>query len=73
MDKNPTIQTKTSKCRRLWCVKCRRGLGYPTPNRIKRYGSEKKLQDNYLCIKCRRSINYGKYLKEVREKPEVVQ
>lgn len=61
----PTNKKKEN--RRLYCCKCKVGLGYPTSSRVKRYGSEVKLKNNYMCMKCRKSINYGQYLKEIKE------
>ena len=56
----PKRANKERKCRRLYCSKCNKGLGYPTSSRIKRYSSEEKLQKSYLCMKCRKNINYGR-------------
>ena len=68
-----TKKRKERESKRLYCKKCKKGLGYPTPSRIKRYGSEKKLAENYLCMKCRRWEPYGVYLKKIRaEVPNVL-
>ena len=63
-----TTQQKNSKCRRLHCKKCNKGLGYPNENQIKWYGTLRKLIENYICRRCRKLLkSYGKYLKKVRE------
>ena len=60
-------EIKRQKRHRVWCCKCFKRMGYSTLSRVKWYGALEKVLKYYLCRRCRRYLDYGKYLKQVRE------